>query len=90
MLLHQAIFANKDVIQVNIPAEAGDMGVLANHVPSIEALRPGVVEIIEAAGGSQKFFGAQIHHHSLLHPANEPWHGLQCPEDLQPSTRTID
>lgn len=34
------------------------MGILSNHVPSIEALRPGVVEVIEAAGGSKKFFGA--------------------------------
>jgi F-type H+-transporting ATPase subunit delta len=41
---------------VNISGEAGDMGILANHVPSIEALRPGVVEVIEAAG-SKKWFG---------------------------------
>ena len=41
---------------MNISGEAGDMGILANHVPSIEALRPGVVEVIEAAG-SKKWFG---------------------------------
>lgn len=34
------------------------MGILSNHVPSIEPLRPGVVEVIENSG-SQKFFGAQ-------------------------------
>ena len=33
------------------------MGILANHVPSIEALRPGVVEVIESGNTSQKFFG---------------------------------
>jgi len=32
------------------------MGILSNHVPSIEALRPGVVEVVES-NGSQKFFG---------------------------------
>lgn len=32
------------------------MGVLANHVPSIEQLKPGVVEIIEESGGSKQFF----------------------------------
>lgn len=32
------------------------MGVLANHVPSIEQLKPGLVEIIEENGGSKKFF----------------------------------
>lgn len=55
-LPHQSIFKSQDVIQVNIPATSGDMGVLANHVPSIEQLRPGVVEVIEENGGSKKFF----------------------------------
>jgi len=45
-------------IQVNIPAETGDMGILANHVPSVEQLRPGLVEVIEEnAGASKQFFG---------------------------------
>lgn len=32
------------------------MGILSNHVPSIEPIRPGIVEVIEATG-TQKFFG---------------------------------
>lgn len=32
------------------------MGVLANHVPTVEALRPGLIEIVDSAG-SKKFFG---------------------------------
>ncbi|KAL8882358.1 MAG: hypothetical protein Q9198_000634 [Flavoplaca austrocitrina] len=43
-------------VQVNVPAESGEMGVLANHVPSIEQLKPGLVEIIEESGGSKQFF----------------------------------
>lgn len=43
-------------VQVNLPAETGEMGVLANHVPSIEQLKPGLVEIIEESGGSKQFF----------------------------------
>lgn len=43
-------------VQVNIPAETGDMGVLANHVPSIEQLKPGLVEITEESGGTKQFF----------------------------------
>ena len=39
-----------------MPAESGEMGVLANHVPSIEQLKPGLVEVIEEAGGSKQFF----------------------------------
>ena len=37
------------------------MGILANHVPSVEALRAGVVEVIEEAGGQgKKWFGALL------------------------------
>jgi F-type H+-transporting ATPase subunit delta len=32
------------------------MGVLANHVPSIEQLKPGVVEVVEESGGAKQFF----------------------------------
>lgn len=57
----QALFSSTEVVQVNIPAATGDMGILANHVPSIEALRPGVVEVIESGNTSQKFFGECLH-----------------------------
>ena len=32
------------------------MGILANHVPSIEQLKPGLIEVIEEAGTSKQFF----------------------------------
>ncbi|KAK4639038.1 delta subunit of the central stalk of mitochondrial F1F0 ATP synthase, atp16 [Podospora bellae-mahoneyi] len=54
-LPHQAVYKSQDVVQVNIPAESGEMGVLANHVPSIEQLKPGIVEIIEESGNKQFF-----------------------------------
>ncbi|KAG8213941.1 F1 complex, delta/epsilon subunit of ATPase [Butyriboletus roseoflavus] len=56
VLPHQAIFTSADVVQVNISAASGDMGILANHVPSIEPLRPGVVEVIESGNTSKKWF----------------------------------
>lgn len=49
-------------MQVNLSAATGDMGILANHVPSIEALRPGVVEVVESAGSSKKWFGERNLH----------------------------
>ncbi|KAG0071637.1 delta subunit of the central stalk of mitochondrial F1F0 ATP synthase, atp16, partial [Podila epicladia] len=52
---HQTIYKNASVTQVNIAAVSGDMGILASHVPSIEQLRPGVVEVLEASG-SKRFF----------------------------------
>lgn len=48
-------------MQVNLSAATGDMGILANHVPSIEPLRPGVVEVIDSTNNSQKWFGASLH-----------------------------
>ncbi|KAK5085128.1 delta subunit of the central stalk of mitochondrial F1F0 ATP synthase, atp16 [Exophiala xenobiotica] len=55
-LPHQSIYKSQDVVQVNVPAESGEMGILAQHVPSIEQLRPGLIEIIEESGGSKQFF----------------------------------
>ena len=47
-------------VQVNMPAESGEMGVLANHVPSIEQLKPGLIEVIEEQGSSHQFFSTSI------------------------------
>ncbi|KAG6844051.1 hypothetical protein H0H87_010132 [Tephrocybe sp. NHM501043] len=69
VLPHQAIFTSTDVVQVNIAAEAGDMGILANHVPSIEVLRPGVVEVIETTGASKKWFTSSGF--ATVHPNNK-------------------
>lgn len=51
----QTIFNKKEVTQVNVPAITGDMGILANHVPIVEQLKPGVVEVLEGTTSS-KFF----------------------------------
>ncbi|CZT05574.1 ATP synthase delta chain precursor, mitochondrial [Rhynchosporium agropyri] len=56
VLPHQSIYKSQGVVQVNIPAESGEMGILANHVPSIEQLKPGLVEVIEESGSSKQFF----------------------------------
>lgn len=51
-------------VQVNVPAESGEMGILAQHVPSIEQLRPGLIEVIEESGGSKQFFREKEHQES--------------------------
>jgi hypothetical protein len=55
--VHQAIYKNTEVQQVNLAATSGDMGVLANHVPTIEQLKAGVVEVFENASTTKKYFG---------------------------------
>ncbi|KAI1502316.1 ATP synthase delta chain [Biscogniauxia marginata] len=55
-LPHQSIYTSQGVVQVNLPAESGEMGVLANHVPSIEQLKPGLIEVVEENGTTKQFF----------------------------------
>lgn len=55
-LPHETLFSGTAVNQVNLPAQSGKMGILANHVPTIEQLSPGVVEIFEEGIASKKFF----------------------------------
>jgi len=69
VLPHEALYTSADVTQVNIPAETGDMGILANHVPSIEAIRPGLVEVIESNGTAKKFFASGGF--ATVHPNNK-------------------
>jgi len=54
--LTQSMYKSQEVVQVNIAAESGEMGVLAHHVPSIEQLKPGIVEVIEESGSTKQFF----------------------------------
>ncbi|KAJ3503536.1 hypothetical protein NLJ89_g8385 [Agrocybe chaxingu] len=63
-----SIFSSQEVVQVNIPAESGDMGILSNHVPSIEPIRPGLVEVIEASA-THKFFVSSGF--ATVHPNNK-------------------
>ncbi|KAK9237232.1 epsilon subunit of F1F0-ATP synthase [Lipomyces kononenkoae] len=55
-LPHQTIYQDADVVQVNLPATTGDLGVLANHVPTVEQLRPGVIDVVEESGATKQFF----------------------------------
>ncbi|KAK9360262.1 ATP synthase subunit delta [Lipomyces starkeyi] len=55
-LPHQTIYQDVDVVQVNLPATTGDLGVLANHVPTVEQLRPGVIDVVEESGSTKQFF----------------------------------
>ncbi|OJD29153.1 atp synthase subunit mitochondrial [Diplodia corticola] len=54
-LPHSTVFKSSEVVQVNISAESGDMGLLTEHVPAIEQLKPGVIEVIEEQGTKSWF-----------------------------------
>lgn len=52
---HDTLLANKAVSQVNVPGVSGAMGILANHVPIVEQLKPGLVEVFEGSEVSKYF-----------------------------------
>ncbi|KAK9457710.1 ATP synthase subunit delta [Dipodascopsis uninucleata] len=55
-LPHQALYKDVDVVQVNLPATTGELGVLAAHVPTVEELKAGVVDIVEESGATKQYF----------------------------------
>ncbi|KAJ3084898.1 hypothetical protein BCR33DRAFT_713894 [Rhizoclosmatium globosum] len=56
-LPHQAILKDFEAIQVNIQSTEGDMGILADHVPTIAQLNlGGLVEVIAADNKPRKYF----------------------------------
>jgi F-type H+-transporting ATPase subunit delta len=68
VLPHQAIYTSTDVVQVNLAAATGDMGILANHVPTIEPLRAGVIEVVEGSGSKKWFASGGF---ATVHPNNK-------------------
>jgi len=51
-----AEFLNFEVISVSVPGEAGQLGVMANHLPIIVKLGVGLVHVI-TANKEEKWFG---------------------------------
>jgi F-type H+-transporting ATPase subunit delta len=49
---HLAYYAEAEVAQVNVPGLTGDFGILPAHVPVMSCLKPGVVAVFDAVGGT--------------------------------------
>lgn len=59
---HNSFFKSTNVKQVNIESTTGSMGILAAHVPTIQQLVPGLIEVVpeESDKPTSKFFGINI------------------------------
>ena len=57
--LFQVFYSNAEVRQVDVPSYSGNFGILANHVPSLAVIKPGVVTVFEG-DASKRFFGMYL------------------------------
>lgn len=53
-----SFYKDAKVKQVDVPSYSGSLGILANHVPILAVIKPGVVTVYEEDGNSKKFFVA--------------------------------
>lgn len=54
----QSFYKDTKVRQVDVPSYSGGLGILANHVPILAVMKPGVVSVIEDDGNVKKYFVA--------------------------------
>lgn len=57
-LPHNTLYSESEVQQVNLPSINGALGILANHIPIVERLKPGMLEIISKDGQTELYFVA--------------------------------
>lgn len=54
----QSFYKDIKVKQVDIPSYSGSLGILADHVPILAVIKPGVVTVYEESGSAKKYFVA--------------------------------
>lgn len=54
----QNFYKDTKVKQVDVPSYSGNLGILADHVPLLAVIKPGVVTVHEEDGNSKKYFVA--------------------------------
>ncbi|XP_018415020.1 PREDICTED: ATP synthase subunit delta, mitochondrial [Nanorana parkeri] len=52
----QVFYNGANVKQVDVPTTTGMFGILSNHVPTLQVLRPGLVTVIGEDGTAIKYF----------------------------------
>lgn len=54
----QNFYKDTKVKQVDVPSYSGSLGILADHVPLLAVIKPGVVTVYEEDGNYKKYFVA--------------------------------
>lgn len=53
---NSVFYSGDPVRQIDVPSFSGSFGILPNHVPTMAALKPGVVAVTEADGAVARYF----------------------------------
>lgn len=51
----ERLLLSEEVVEVVIPGTEGEMTVMADHAPTMTSIKPGVVTVVNAAGGREQF-----------------------------------
>lgn len=54
----QSFYKDTKVRQVDVPSYSGSLGILADHVPILAVIKPGVISVVEDDGNTKKYFVA--------------------------------
>jgi len=54
----QSFYKDTKVRQVDVPSYSGNFGILADHVPILAVIKPGVITVYENEGNAKKYFVA--------------------------------
>jgi len=54
----ESFYAKANVKQIDLATFSGNIGILAEHVPLLAVLKPGVIEVIEENDVRKKFFAS--------------------------------
>jgi len=51
----ERLLLSEEVEQVVIPGTEGEMTVMAGHAPTMTSIKPGVIRVVNASGGTEEF-----------------------------------
>ncbi|OAF68902.1 hypothetical protein A3Q56_03366 [Intoshia linei] len=52
----QVLYNKSQIEQIDVPTFSGNMGILAKHVPTLAALKSGVIRVVESKGKTNSYF----------------------------------
>lgn len=52
----ERLLLSEEATEVVVPGAEGEFGIMAGHAPVMSTMRPGVLRVVRAAGGTERYF----------------------------------